>query len=137
MDKDRSKLNPLPLPLPNPKPTPKANGVKCTKPETCTHLLTRRQQQLEKISSTRVLHVVHNFQENRSDEDIFFDCMSIGDSDMIRDANSCKSSNKSSDKSNNIKGSCQTPTKCDSSRFDDSGAFRAALERVAQGAQMC
>ncbi|XP_034485127.1 uncharacterized protein LOC117790003 isoform X5 [Drosophila innubila] len=114
MDKDRSKFNP--------NTNERSACAKCTKPDTCIHLRTIRQQQLEKISSTRVLHMVRNFQENRSDEDIFFDCMSIGDSDLVRDANSCKSS---SGKSSSGKGPCHDPE-----------ALRAALERVAQGTQM-
>lgn len=78
---------------------------------------------------TKPLHMGKNFQDNRSDEDIFYDCLSFRDND-----NGCKSS---SCKSNNIKGSgCQEPTKSDSSRFDNQEAIRAALERVVQCAPM-
>ncbi|KAH8403426.1 hypothetical protein KR215_004229, partial [Drosophila sulfurigaster] len=79
-------------------------------------------------NSTQVLHVVDNFQPNRS-EDKFFDCLSIGDSDCKK----CASKKISSCKSGR---SAKGPNKSDSNRLDDPEALRAALERIAHGTQM-
>ncbi|KAH8307541.1 hypothetical protein KR044_000762, partial [Drosophila immigrans] len=77
-------------------------------------------------NSTRVLHIVDNFQPNRS-EDEFFDCLSIGDSEP----KTCKCTSKKmrSCKSSKVSAS-------ESQRLDDPEALREALERIAHGTQM-
>ncbi|KAH8360259.1 hypothetical protein KR093_011640, partial [Drosophila rubida] len=86
-------------------------------------------------NSTRVLHVVNNFQPNRSEEE-FFDCVSGGDSD--RDCKSKKSTSKKmcSCKSSKAMSANKCPNKSETSRLDDPDALRSALERIAHGTQM-
>ncbi|XP_062122807.1 uncharacterized protein LOC133836371 isoform X1 [Drosophila sulfurigaster albostrigata] len=119
MDKDRCKSN-----------LNTTRNAKCSKPDTCVHLqsIRQKQQQICTQNSTQVLHVVDNFQPNRSEEK-FFDCLSVGDSDCKK----CASKKISSCKSGR---SAKCPNKSDSNRLDDPEALRAALERIAHGTQM-
>ncbi|XP_064535611.1 serine-rich adhesin for platelets [Drosophila montana] len=143
MDKDRNKTNA--------NKNASCSAARCKKPDTCIHLRSLRQQQIKAGTSTQVLYRGPNFQAQRSDEDIFFDCLSIGDTDFPREGHSCKMyascktitstnptmcSKASSKKATN---SCKTTSTCNasaSSKFDDPVVVRETLERAANATQM-
>ncbi|XP_017866247.1 PREDICTED: uncharacterized protein LOC108615908 isoform X2 [Drosophila arizonae] len=133
MDKDRSRT------ITDKKTSPAAR--RCKKPETCIHLRSQRQKQGN--PSTQVLYRGPNFQAHRSDEDIFFDCLSISDTDFPREGQSCK--NIDSCRSKPANNEQTKPVSCKStcsgqasgtSKYDDPEAVRAALRRAENVTQM-
>ncbi|TDG42169.1 hypothetical protein AWZ03_011397 [Drosophila navojoa] len=139
MDKDRSRT------ITDKKSSPAAR--RCKKPDTCIHLRSQRQKQDN--TSTQVLYKGPNFQVHRSDEDIFFDCLSISDTDFPREGHSCKNIDSCKPANNEqTKPVCSNRinvTSCKStcsgqasatSKYDDPEAVRAALRRAENVTQM-
>lgn len=133
MDKDRNRT------ITDKKTSPAVR--RCKKPETCIHLRSQRQKQGN--PSTQVLYRGPNFQAHRSDEDIFFDCLSISDTDFPREGHSCK--NIDSCRSKPANNEQTKPVSCKStcsgqasgtSKYDDPEAVRAALRRAENVTQM-
>lgn len=140
MDKDRNKTT----------ADKKASGParRCKRPDTCIHLRSLRQQNIN--PSTQVLYRGPNFQAHRSDEDIFFDCLSTSDTDIPREGHKGKNfdnltsqpSNQTNAKpifTNPINISCKSTCSgqaSNTSKYDDPEVVRAVLIRAENATQM-